>query len=580
MAHRPAHDQNRYSNGKVAVEQLWQLFNPGDTSFQASMRGGTNHAVGGSTSGQENDVGVYSALFNGLGMASQLSAHAMINPTFDASTTLFYVSAFPNDVFYYLNTGKSAGTYTGSSGTPTTLNDLPILAAANIRGTVEALILSGAKNVLVANSPDLDKLPFFSGNPLQADMTRNSDEYNTLLATEISAVASAKPQVSLRCPWSDWPFPVLETQPAATDLDLISFLRSIPDTRMQRGSRIPAWCHSLRRPTLLLILCLGFFPAVVRAQPVPLEVEPTATSGPPQPQAPAATPSLPAAASGSPAGAPVKKSDKIGHFHDNLRRSKAVRAAVRGANSVYDRYSDLKTLVGKEFGLSWSVDVSYLQQWGWPKGGSPSGQFLAVPTIDWTFLKGEAFGEGSLQASFIASRYLTKHTAATVSRQLGLITAINDYPFDQNIFSQLSYTQVFPGHQLLVTIGQFPFSKYDGNQYLNNQQQNFNSYIFSQNGSATYPNAGLGAFTQLNLSKTVHIAAGLQNASDISGASLTTRDFGRGGYACFTYLQWTPQWRGLASAQYSFLYYHVPTVQEQPRSSGWSRADSKYQQAE
>ena len=28
---------------------------------------------------------------------------------------------------------------------------------------------------------------------------------------------------------------------AATDLDLISFLKAIPDTRMRRGIRIPAW---------------------------------------------------------------------------------------------------------------------------------------------------------------------------------------------------------------------------------------------------------------------------------------------------------------------------------------------------
>jgi len=37
---------------------------------------------------------------------------------------------------------------------------------------------------------------------------------------------------------------------AATDLDLISFLRAIPDTRMRRGIRIPAWY-------LLLVAVLG-----------------------------------------------------------------------------------------------------------------------------------------------------------------------------------------------------------------------------------------------------------------------------------------------------------------------------------
>ena len=41
-----------------------------------------------------------------------------------------------------------------------------------------------------------------------------------------------------------------ETELPATDLDLISFLRAIPDARMRRGIRIPAWY-------LLLVAVLG-----------------------------------------------------------------------------------------------------------------------------------------------------------------------------------------------------------------------------------------------------------------------------------------------------------------------------------
>ena len=43
---------------------------------------------------------------------------------------------------------------------------------------------------------------------------------------------------------------MLESASAATDLDLISYLRSIPDARMRRGVRIPAWY-------LLLVAVLG-----------------------------------------------------------------------------------------------------------------------------------------------------------------------------------------------------------------------------------------------------------------------------------------------------------------------------------
>jgi hypothetical protein len=44
--------------------------------------------------------------------------------------------------------------------------------------------------------------------------------------------------------------PVSETASAATDLDLFSFLQAIPDARMLRGVRIPAWY-------LLLVAVLG-----------------------------------------------------------------------------------------------------------------------------------------------------------------------------------------------------------------------------------------------------------------------------------------------------------------------------------
>jgi len=43
---------------------------------------------------------------------------------------------------------------------------------------------------------------------------------------------------------------VLESASTATDLDLISYLRSIPDARMRRGVRFPAWY-------LLLVAVLG-----------------------------------------------------------------------------------------------------------------------------------------------------------------------------------------------------------------------------------------------------------------------------------------------------------------------------------
>jgi hypothetical protein len=43
---------------------------------------------------------------------------------------------------------------------------------------------------------------------------------------------------------------VLESVSAASDLDLISYLKAIQDARTRRGVRVPTWC-------LLLVAVLG-----------------------------------------------------------------------------------------------------------------------------------------------------------------------------------------------------------------------------------------------------------------------------------------------------------------------------------
>ena len=51
----PFYYNGQYSNGPVAVEYLWNSYNPGNPGrFRPSLAGGTNFAIGGSTSGLEN----------------------------------------------------------------------------------------------------------------------------------------------------------------------------------------------------------------------------------------------------------------------------------------------------------------------------------------------------------------------------------------------------------------------------------------------------------------------------------------------------------------------------------------------
>ena len=215
-------------------------------------------------------------------------------------------------------------------------------------------------------------------------------------------------------------------------------------------------------------------------------------------------------------------------------------------------YLALKARMATQTGLAWSMDLSYLQQWGRPDGGSPAGQVLATPSLEWTLFDSAAIGTGSAQLAYIVARYATDRSAADLQSSLGLLTPINDYPARQNIFAQLTYTHALPNNRLLFSVGQFPISNFDGNPYLGNQQQNFNNYTLTQNASATYAQAGLGAYIQINATKSLQFVAGLQNASNITGATLSTDGFGKYGSSWFGYVHWTPEFKGFGSAQYSF----------------------------
>ena len=207
--------QNRASNGPVAVEYLWQMFNPGNTSFRSSLDGGTNYAVIGATSGAENNLEVSGNLpspanlkFADKGNAWQLNSFSSPTPSFNPETSLFMLWLFPNDVFYFRNTsaapniptatGTSAGTYLGVDGTPgVNYASIPDLAVSNVLGSVNQLAAAGARNFLVVNAPDLGQTPAFRGTPLAAAMSLLSQTFNSQLESQIQTLASANPQLDI-----------------------------------------------------------------------------------------------------------------------------------------------------------------------------------------------------------------------------------------------------------------------------------------------------------------------------------------------------------------------------------------------
>ncbi len=218
----------RFSNGEVAAEYLWKAFNPGDTSFKASLQGGTNFAIGGATSGQENFIQVWPTTPPGLrptyadlGNAWQLSQFTTPSPpSFDPQTSLFMVWFYPNDAFWNgATSGQSVGSFDGSTP-PAGLKETAIY---NIKGTIEKLASYGAKNFLVPNSPDLGLVPEFINDPVQRPYFSDiSSQFNSLLATELDGLALSRPDLDIVAFQTDDLFAEVRANPGAFGFSDIS----------------------------------------------------------------------------------------------------------------------------------------------------------------------------------------------------------------------------------------------------------------------------------------------------------------------------------------------------------------------
>jgi hypothetical protein len=133
---------------------------------------------------------------------------------------------------------------------------------------------------------------------------------------------------------------------------------------------------------------------------------------------------------------------------------------------------------------------------------------------------------------------------------MNLMTPINDFPeSNPNAFAQLTFTYDLPHNPASFALGQYPFSNFDGNQYAATQWINFISYPLSQNATSTYGIASLGAYTQVNPTRELSFATGLQDANNLSGQRIQANTLGKGPWS-----EPRPEYRaGVCSAQPGFL---------------------------
>jgi phospholipase/lecithinase/hemolysin len=212
----PFYADGRFSNGPVAMEQLWSLFNPSLPPLQPSLApgGGSNYAVGGATSGRESYLQVAPGMPSALqGLYANTSAHSQLGQvlsdytpgSFSPSSTLFTFWMGPNDALYWMNTkpvgspdGFTPGTITGGSPVQTTAENMLLNAMGNIGTGVQALINNGAQHLLVPNLLDFSKAPAFNGDPGQAAAVKSLIlGFNQGLQQTLNQLRAANPGVDI-----------------------------------------------------------------------------------------------------------------------------------------------------------------------------------------------------------------------------------------------------------------------------------------------------------------------------------------------------------------------------------------------
>ncbi len=241
------------------------------------------------------------------------------------------------------------------------------------------------------------------------------------------------------------------------------------------------------------------------------------------------------------------------------------------ARGLMGEYQNFKNNLNKKYGFDYSVDFSVLEQRTSPSGKSNAFQAYLYPSFTWTLFDDKR-GSGVLNFAYTVIRY-GGHNANDLANNSGFVTPINDYPNKENEFNELYYTHQFGGrwNWLTVGLGQFPIYNFDGTDYDANQQVNFLNDSLAQNASASYTQAGVGAYAQITPNNNWTIAFGGQDGTNVDAESVRFNTLNDEHYTTFGYVAYTPTIKGLGDAEISVLVYNQPWVKEQTQTTnGWS----------
>ena len=245
-------------------------------------------------------------------------------------------------------------------------------------------------------------------------------------------------------------------------------------------------------------------------------------------------------------------------------------AAPYAYQRLSDDYSNFKQWLQDEYSISYQLDYSLMWQRTAPSGKHNAVQSYLYPDISWTTFDNH-YGTGTLNFAY-DSVYYGNHNADDLANNSGFVTSINDFPNRSQEFAELYYTYQLPNRYNWLTfgLGQYSLYNFNGGSYNSNQQATFINYSLSQNATATYTTAGVGAYVQLTPDDW-EFTFGAQDASNIDATSVRVNSLNDKHYTTFGSASYNPTIKGLGQGQYSVMVYNQPAVREQPQTTnGWS----------
>ncbi len=167
----------RFSNGPNWLDDLAAYYGVGP--LLPSLAGGTDYAFGGARSGANTIV--------------PLSGTAALVPSVDAQVASFVstVGAAPSTALYTVWSGANdiiAAISAAAINPATNLTSAISQAVTDEVDAVEGLLADGATSLLVVGNPDLGATPSLLSTPLAGLGTALTEEFDTSLQTQISAL--------------------------------------------------------------------------------------------------------------------------------------------------------------------------------------------------------------------------------------------------------------------------------------------------------------------------------------------------------------------------------------------------------